>query len=142
MLFKRKYIVWFIAKQSDNRFEFLSKKRISASTKDIKLNKDTTISINTEFPTFSKGLTSFFFIDKIEEKLIHFENSAKHKFDGKYYNRLVKEKFFLDATSNLEKPNNLLNTLWLIVGVIIGAPTGILFGYFLFGKMFPLPITP
>ena len=142
--FKRKYVVWFMTKEKGNTYTFHRSMRIRADTTqiDISRKENKTIAINTEIPSFTKGLTSIFIVDILQDNIVYFADSEKPVFDAKYYNKIAKQHFFLDATSNLEKDSNSLIMIFnLLIGVIIGAPIGILFGYFLFGGLFPLQMT-
>lgn len=132
-LFKKKYLVLYVSRDKGNIYNTIRKEYIQADTTNLDIDKDKTIVINTEYPSFENGLTKYFLVDILKHNVLYFKDAVKPILDAEVYNRIVRKEFFLQATSNLDSENQNVNWTWLIVGLCIGALAGIITGTILGG---------
>jgi hypothetical protein len=152
---KNKYYVIFVKKEH-GIFKRMSKKRISAMTEKVRRKKHSYF-INIGFPTYSRGLKVFYFVDISKGQLISLNTEIKKKVEKKIKNGVVKSEKITEAqvlfkggdddpimspkildklvsqnivsqlTSNLSDGAIKMNIISIVLGLIIGALSGYLY---------------
>lgn len=128
---RKRYIVKYFTRDKGNTYVFHGRKRIEATTTKLKIGKDKTINISTDYPSTQEGLTSYFYVDLLQESVMYFEKSAKPILDAEVFDKIVEKQFFLEATSNLDEKTDKPPYLYIILSVIAGVFGGIVLGLFL-----------
>lgn len=137
---KNKYYVIFVKKEH-GIFKRLRKKRISAMTNKVRYKKHTYF-LNMAFPTYSRGVKIFYFVDvskgqltaektEFKNKQILFKGNSKDEImSPKLLDKLVSQSIVSQLTANLSDNAIKMNIMTMIIGIVIGTMAGfILAGY-------------
>jgi hypothetical protein len=147
---KNKYYAIFV-KREHGVFKRIGKKRISPMTEKVRRKKHTYF-LDMSFPTYSRGLKVFYFINVSEgqllaksteikgvkgnnkvlkDKQILFKGSDKDAMmSPKTLDMLVSQNIVSQLTSNLSDSAIKMNIISIVLGLIIGALGGYIFaGY-------------
>jgi len=131
---KQKYYVIF-CKKEHGIFKRLRKKRINAITEKARYKKRTYL-LNVVYPTYSKGLKIFYFIDttkgqlvaenvEIKNRQVLFKGNSKNiLINPKTLDKLMSQNIISQLTSNLSDTLMKTSIITLIIGIAIGGPIG------------------
>lgn len=137
---KSRYYAIFV-KEEHGIFKRLTRKRISAMTEKVRYKRHTYI-LNMGFPTYSRGLKVFYFVDitagllsaeKTEfkdQQILFKKNSKDVVMSPKILDKLISQNIVSQLTSNLSDGALKMNIITLVLGAVIGALSGfIIAGY-------------
>ena len=130
ILNKKKYYAIFLRKEQ-NSLSRVRKKRFLPTAKDIKYKKKQ-YPLNTEFPTYIRGMKLFYFIDYDTKEQYNFENKES-TISLETIDDLVGRNIFAQITTNLEGTAFKTTIFNIVIGLVIGALTGFLISAFMFG---------
>ncbi len=127
MFFKKKYIVILLVKEQST-YNVLLKKKILPTSNFIRYNKKT-YPINIDYPTYSKGLSLYYFIDIHKEKQLSFGKSKNSTITPDVLDMIISQNIISQLTENLGSGFTL--TLYnILIGLIIGSLIGFIVGGF------------
>ena len=134
---KKKYIAVFVVSEKGS-YSFVGSKKFSPTSKTIKFRKGT-YPIDVTYPTYSRGLKLYYFVDVAGNQLKAGETKAKKKldplsltemgYDPEVLDLVLEKRIVAQLTANLSDNAMKLNILALAIGGLMGG----LLGYIIAG---------
>ena len=125
---KKRYLAVFLIKEQ-NTYSIIGKKVFNPLKPSLEYSGNTYI-INSETPTFTKGLFLFFYIDTDEKKQLLFvkKNKNEKQVDTEIVDLIMSKKIIKQLTSDLGNTDFTTIILYLIIGGAIGGLLGYIIG--------------
>jgi len=121
---KKKYIVILVIKEQGN-YNRIKKKRFKPPNFKIQYKKGMFL-VKYRYPTYVRGLKNYYFIDVETGTQINFRKLTKGTYNPTTINLMLGQGVIRDIVSGLGEKSNVMNIMLIILGVIIGVPSGII----------------
>jgi len=121
---KKKYIAILVIKEQGN-YNRIKKKRFTPPNFKIRYKKGMFL-IKYRYPTYVRGLKLFYFIDVKTGAQINFRKLTKGTYSPSAINLMLGEGVIKDIVGGLGQKSNIMNIMMIVLGIIIGVPSGII----------------
>lgn len=121
---KKKYIAILVIKEQGN-YNRIKKKRFNPPNFKIRYKKDMFL-IKYRYPTYVRGLKLFYFIDVKTGAQINFRKLIRSNYSPSEINLILGDGVIKQMVSGLGQKSNIMDIMLIVLGVIIGVPSGII----------------